>query len=87
MNRAGIAQLETFFEEQGLRYLKSWGNFILVKVGAKAGALNQELLRRGVIVRPVASYGLPDWLRVSIGTQPQNKRFIDAFIDARRELR
>lgn len=86
MNRAGIAQLETFFEEQGLRYLKSWGNFILVKVGAKAGALNQELLRRGVIVRPVASYGLPDWLRVSIGTQPQNKRFIDAFIDARREL-
>jgi histidinol-phosphate aminotransferase len=65
----------------GLRYLPSSGNFVLVKVGddPSAGAkVNLELLKAGVIVRPVGNYGLPEWLRVSIGLPQENQAFIEA---------
>ena len=51
------------------------GNFVLVKVGA-AGKVYQALLERGVIVRPVANYGLPEWLRVTIGLPEENARLL-----------
>jgi histidinol-phosphate aminotransferase len=41
--------------------------------------VNQELLKRGVIVRPVANYGLPQWLRISIGLPEENAAFLEAF--------
>lgn len=47
------------------------------KAGDGAG-INQILLRQGVIVRPIAGYGMPEWLRVTIGTEPENARFLDA---------
>ena len=81
LNRAGIARLNAAFGALGLEYVPSFGNFVLVKVGQDAGAgarINLELLRRGIIVRPVASYGLPQWLRVSTGTAEENEAFIDA---------
>ena len=51
--------------------------FALVKVGDAAG-INDQLLRAGIIVRPVANYGLPEWLRVSVGLPEENRAFIDA---------
>jgi histidinol-phosphate aminotransferase len=81
VNRTGVAQLSKAFDELGLQQVPSFANFVLVKVGEDqdAGArINLELLRRGVIVRPVASYGLPQWLRVSVGTHDENAVLIGA---------
>jgi len=77
VNRRGMAQVTAAFDALGLRYLPSHGNFVLVQVGDGA-AVYQGLLRRGVIVRPVANYGLPQWLRVTIGLPEENDRFIAA---------
>lgn len=81
LNAAGYLQLTEFFDASGLEYVRSFGNFVLVKVGSddKAGArVNLALLKRGVIVRPVGNYGLPQWLRISIGLPQENAIFIDA---------
>lgn len=76
-NKAGKAQLCEAFDRLKLRYVPSYGNFVLVHVG-DAPRINLALLKRGVIVRPVAGDGLPEWLRVSIGLPQENARFIDA---------
>ncbi len=76
-NRDGLAQLVQGIEALGLEYVPSYGNFVLVKVG-EAARVNLELLKRGVIVRPVAGDGLPEWLRVSVGVAPENERFLAA---------
>jgi histidinol-phosphate aminotransferase len=81
LNLAGMQQLTQAFESAGLEYVPSYGNFVLVKVGP-AARVYQELLKRGVIVRPVANYQLPDWLRVSIGLPEENRRFLAALPDA-----
>lgn len=81
LNAAGYSQLVRAFEELGLQYLPSYGNFVLVKVGDddNAGArINLALLKQGVIVRPVGNYGLPQWLRVSIGLPEENAAFVEA---------
>jgi histidinol-phosphate aminotransferase len=77
VNRVGKAQLQGAFEQLGLTYVPSYANFVLVKVG-DAAQVNLELLKRGVIVRPVKGDGLPEWLRVSIGLAHENQKFIDA---------
>ena len=77
-NLAGMKQLETAFEAMGLSYIPSAGNFICVDFRREAMVINNELLQRGVIVRPVANYDLPTFLRVTIGTEAENQRFIDA---------
>jgi histidinol-phosphate aminotransferase len=84
LNRSGMTQLTRAFETLGLRYLPSYGNFVLVHVG-DGSRVYTGLLRRGVIVRPVANYGLPQWLRVTIGLPEENARFIDALREALRE--
>ena len=73
-------QLQTAFDHLKLTYVPSYANFVLVKVG-DAARINLELLRRGVIVRPVAGDGLPEWLRVSIGLPEENARFISALTE------
>ncbi|HWX00949.1 histidinol-phosphate transaminase [Collimonas sp.] len=81
LNRDGYRQLTQTFDELGLEYVPSFGNFVMVKVGADeaAGArVNLALLKQGIIVRPVANYGLPQWLRVTIGLPQENAAFIDA---------
>ena len=81
VNQAGYAQLTQAFEQMGLTYIPSSGNFVLVKVGDQpdSGAkVNLELLKAGVIVRPVGNYGLPEWLRISIGLPEENQVFISA---------
>ena len=77
VNRKGMTQLTAAFDALGLRYLPSFGNFVLVQVG-DGGTVYQGLLKRGVIVRPVANYGLPQWLRVTIGLPEENDKFIAA---------
>ena len=81
LNRTGYQQLTTAFDQLNLTYLPSAGNFVLVKVGDDDQAgdrINLELLKRGIIVRPVGNYALPQWLRISIGLPQENAAFIDA---------
>jgi histidinol-phosphate aminotransferase len=81
LNQEGYQQLTQAFEQMHLHYLPSAGNFILVQVGEddQAGTrVNLELLKQGVIVRPVDNYGLPKFLRVSIGLQQENAAFLVA---------
>ncbi|MBB5217109.1 histidinol-phosphate transaminase [Parapusillimonas granuli] len=80
INKAGKAALVEAFTRLGLRFVPSYGNFVLVHVG-DAARINLELLKRGVIVRPVAGDGLPEWLRVSIGLPEENQRFVQALTD------
>ena len=77
LNLRGMRQLVDGFDALGLEHVPSYGNFILVKVGP-AAKVYHELLKRGVIVRPVANYGLPEWLRVSIGLPEENAKFLAA---------
>lgn len=79
-NDAGMVQLTEGFTRLGLEWIPSRGNFVSVKVG-DAAAVFQALLRQGVIVRPVANYGLHDYLRVSIGLAEQNARFLEALTE------
>ncbi len=81
VNAQGYQQLTAAFDQMGIRYVPSVGNFVLFRAGDddNAGAkVNLALLRQGVIVRPVANYGLPQWLRVSIGLPEENAAFITA---------
>ena len=81
LNNAGMADLCAFFTEYGFEYIPSMGNFITVNVGRTGDKVYQDLLLEGVIVRPITGYGLPEHLRISIGTQAENLRFKQAFIN------
>jgi histidinol-phosphate aminotransferase len=63
----------------GTRSIPTAGNFLLLHAGRDAARLFEALLRAGIIVRPVANYGLPEHLRVTLGTVAQNDRFISAW--------
>lgn len=71
----GRAYLENEFAALNLEYVPSYANFVMVKVG-DGNKLFKDLMAKGVIVRAMASYGLPEWIRVSVGTMEQNQRFI-----------
>jgi len=80
-NAEGYKQMTAAFDELKLEYVPSFGNFVLVRVGDDDGAgarVNVALLKQGVIVRPVGAYGLPQWLRISIGLPQENATFIEA---------
>lgn len=84
-NLQGLRSLEEGSRTLGLDYIPSHGNFLTIKVG-KAGDVYKRLLRRGVIVRPVGGgYGLPEHLRVTIGTAEENERFLGALAASLRE--
>jgi histidinol-phosphate aminotransferase len=74
-NRRGIARLEAGFRALGLEFVPSQANFVLVRVGDGA-AVFDALQRRGVIVRPLKTYSLPEHIRVTVGTAPQNERLL-----------
>jgi histidinol-phosphate aminotransferase len=69
----------------GVRLHPSAGNFVLADVGQEAQPVFERLLRKGVIVRPMAGYGLPRCLRITYGTEPQNQRLVSALADSLRE--
>ncbi|AFJ01641.1 Biosynthetic Aromatic amino acid aminotransferase beta [Methylophaga frappieri] len=72
VNKAGMQQYEQGLREMGLAFIPSKGNFICVDVGRAAGPVYEGLLKEGIIVRPVAGYGLPNHLRISIGLEQDN---------------
>ena len=76
VNNAGMRVLTEAFERLGLEYIPSSANFVTFRA-PDAAALNAYLLGQGVIVRPLAPYGMGDWLRVSIGLPGENARFIE----------
>ena len=81
LNADGYRQLTKAFDAMDIEYVPSYGNFVLFKVGNDDGAgarVNLALLKRGIIVRPVGNYGLPQWIRVSIGLSEENEAFIAA---------
>ncbi|MEW9580793.1 histidinol-phosphate transaminase [Paraburkholderia sp. DGU8] len=81
LNAQGYRRLTEAFDKLGLEYVPSDGNFVLVRVGNDAAAgnrVNLELLKQGVIVRPVGNYGLPQWLRITIGLPEENEAFLAA---------
>ncbi len=89
-NRAGLRQIEQGCRELGLEFVPSVANFILIKVGDPSTGSGQAglrvfeaLQRRGVIVRPVKSYGLPEWVRVTVGSREQNERLLRELAVAR----
>lgn len=75
---AGRAFLEDAFASRGVEYVPSSANFVLARVG-DGDAVFQALMRRGVIVRAMRGYKLPEWIRVSVGTPEQNQRFLEEF--------
>jgi histidinol-phosphate aminotransferase len=77
INRAGMRQLVEGCGGLGLDYIPSAGNFLCIKVGQGA-TVYEALLRQGVIVRPIANYGMPEYLRVTIGLPEENQRFLTA---------
>ncbi|MEI6415339.1 MAG: histidinol-phosphate transaminase [Pseudomonadota bacterium] len=81
LHRRGMNQLTLGFRALGLAFIPSQGNFVTVDVGRPAGPVDQALLRAGVIVRPVANYGLPNHLRVTVGHSGENQRFLKALAE------
>jgi histidinol-phosphate aminotransferase len=77
VNAAGLKQLEAGFRRLGLEYIPSRGNFITFRAG-DAARVYDSLLRQGVIVRPIAGYGMPQHLRVTVGLPQHNERFLAA---------
>ena len=82
VNDAGLSLLKIEFAKRDLETIPAFGNFITFKV-ENTKRVFEALLRQGVIVRPIAGYGLPDYLRVTVGTEAQNRRFLAALDIAR----
>ncbi len=78
VNREGMAQLTEGFSRLGLEWIPSVGNFVTVDLGRPVEPVDQALLREGCIARPVANYGLPNHLRVTVGLAEENERFLAA---------
>lgn len=76
LNDQGMSQLEAGFDQLNVNWIPSVGNFICFEIPGRAMAVFNGLLAKGVIVRPVANYDMPNHLRVSIGTQQENQRFL-----------
>ncbi|MFN7505433.1 MAG: aminotransferase class I/II-fold pyridoxal phosphate-dependent enzyme, partial [Limnobacter sp.] len=79
LNLKGLEQIESGLKSLALEYVPSYGNFVLFKAGDTDDAgmkVFDALQRLGVIVRPVNGYGLPQWLRVSVGLPHENEAFL-----------
>jgi len=74
----GVDYLQAALDDLGLAHRPTQANFLMVRVPGEGRLFFEALLDRGVIVRPLASYGLPEWIRVSVGRPEENRRFIEA---------
>jgi histidinol-phosphate aminotransferase len=84
LNRRGMEQITQGLRKLGLAFIPSYGNFIAFKIG-DGMKMYRRLLELGVIVRPIASYDMPEYLRVSIGTENENEKFLSALQQAMSE--
>lgn len=80
-NARGMVQLTEGFKALGLEWIPSAGNFVSVDLKQAGMPIYEALLRKGVIVRPVANYEMPNFLRISIGTEAENAKFLNALND------
>jgi histidinol-phosphate aminotransferase len=78
LNLKGMAYLEDQFKRMKIEFIPSVGNFVLFKSPIDAKELYDKLLHKGVIVRPMGGYRLPEWLRATVGLAEENERFIQA---------
>lgn len=81
LNQNGMTQVAAGLQKLELEFIPSYGNFVSFKVN-NASQIYQRLLKLGVIVRPIANYGMPDYLRVSIGLESENAKFLTALTHA-----
>lgn len=81
VNHKGMVQLTEGLRSLGLDFVPSHGNFLLVDLGRPAAEIDSALLRRGCITRPVANYGLPSHLRVTVGLAHENERFLTSLAE------
>ncbi|MDH4235263.1 MAG: aminotransferase class I/II-fold pyridoxal phosphate-dependent enzyme, partial [Gallionella sp.] len=77
LNRRGMAQITGELSKLGLKHIPSFGNFVSFEI-ANAMGVYRRMLELGVIVRPIANYDMPGWLRVSIGLETENDKFLSA---------
>ncbi|CAH1385226.1 histidinol-phosphate transaminase [Candidatus Nitrotoga sp. M5] len=89
LNQAGMEQITQGLARLGLKYIPSYGNFVCCHITNStqsgengAGQMYRRLLELGVIVRPIANYDMPDYLRVSIGLESENEKFLSALTQA-----
>ena len=85
VNRRGLAYFQGEFRRLGLDFVPSHANFVLVRVG-KGHEVFQQLLKQGVIVRPMAGYRFPEHVRVTVGTMDENRKFIAALENVIRSI-
>jgi histidinol-phosphate aminotransferase len=78
LNQAGMLQITTGLRQLGIEYIPSYGNFLSFRVRGDIKAVNESLLRQGVIVRPIGIYQMPEHLRVTVGLESENERFLKA---------
>ncbi len=78
VNRLGLVQITEGLEKLNLAYIPSKGNFVCFQTQGDAQSVYEELLKLGVIVRPVANYGMSNFLRVSVGLEAENRQFLDS---------
>jgi histidinol-phosphate aminotransferase len=81
LNQLGMRQLTQGLHLLNIDYIPSYANFLAIRIG-NATAMYRRLLEHGVIVRPIGNYGMPEYLRVSIGLAAENNQFIQALEDA-----
>ena len=77
LNQHGMKQIVDGLTKLGLEFIPSYGNFISFRI-VDATRIYRRLLELGIIIRPVASYDMPDYLRVSIGLETENQKFLSA---------
>ncbi len=82
-NRAGLKQLGDGLKAMGVRYVPSAGNFLLVNLGSDAESVTDELLKLGVICRPMRWMGFPNAIRVTVGMPQENEKFLSALAQVR----
>ncbi len=81
LNQAGMSQLVEGFGRLGVAFIPSFGNFVSFEVSDAPGVY-RKLLELGVIVRPIAAYGMPRHLRVTVGLESENARFLESLSQA-----
>ena len=86
LNQAGMLQITSGLRQLGLTYIPSYGNFLSFKVeNGKTAAVYQYLLQRGIIVRPISIYEMPEFLRVTVGLASENNKFLQLLESAIKE--
>jgi histidinol-phosphate aminotransferase len=84
MNREQLEFYYDEFDRLGLKYVPSHGNFILVNVGMSSSYVESEFLKRGIIVRNGEEYGMPQWLRITVGKPEENRKVINVLEEIRK---